>query len=168
MFYMEDDSLFVRDEESVNGVFVRIHETVLLEAGDRFLVGEQLFEVQTGTGQGQNLDEDLTHFFGTELRPFHWRLQQILDGGQPGSCRCLKDGELTLGRDGCDLDFPADRFISGKHCALRMTEQGIELVDQGSRNGTYLRIKEPHRLVEADHLFIGKQLLRVELSGGAD
>ena len=62
----------MRDEASLNGVFLRIHGEITLEAGDRFMVGEQLFELVRVEGQGQTIDEELTHFFGSTVYAHHF------------------------------------------------------------------------------------------------
>ena len=167
MFYIEDNAFFVRDESSLNGVFVRIRDRVDLKVGDQFLVGEQLFEVSLNQRVGESMDGEMTHFFGSLSNSVKWRINQILDGGRPGLSRDLSSTDLSIGRSGCEVDFPADRFISGRHCVIRADDDKVELIDDSSRNGTYLRMDAPHKLAEGDHLFIGKQLLRVELSGGA-
>ena len=38
------------------------------------------------------------------------------------------------------------------------------LTDAGSKNGTYVRIEGEHELSHGDYLFLGKQLLRVEMT----
>ena len=42
-FFYRDGRLVVRDEGSLNGVYLRVRGTVELSAGDQFLAGEQLF-----------------------------------------------------------------------------------------------------------------------------
>ena len=37
-------------------------------------------------------------------------------------------------------------------------------VDLGSKNGTFLRLKEESLLSHGDYVFIGQQLLRVEIT----
>ena len=73
---------------------------------------------------------------------------------------------VTIGREGVDIEFPDDRFISGRHCALEFTPQGYTLTDLGSRNGTFVRISESQTLEHGDFIFLGRQLLRVEIGSG--
>ena len=65
----------------------------------------------------------------------------------PNALYFVLTGELVLGRrsesdERPDVDlapygaFPAG--LSRRHCLLRRTSEGIELVDLGSRNGTYV------------------------------
>jgi len=165
LFFIEDNAFHVRDEASLNGVYIRIHGEMELEAGDRFMVGEQLFELVHIKSAAQTVDDELTHFFGSAAQNAQWRIQQILDGGQDGLSRYVRTNPLSIGRGGCEIDFPTDRFISGRHCFVEVRDTRVILTDDGSRNGTYVKLKSTHQLSDGDHLFIGKQLLRVELSG---
>ncbi len=50
----------------------------------------------------------------------------------------LKAGMNTIGRAGqCDVVIP-DEYMSGKHAAIRIDDNGPILIDLGSRNGTFL------------------------------
>ena len=44
------------------------------------------------------------------------------------------------------------------------TPAGWGVTDQESRNGTYVRIQGEQELAHGDYLFLGKQLLRVEMT----
>ena len=76
---------------------------------------------------------------------------------------CTSDPVLTIGREGCDLNFEQDRFISRNHARIEFREDSVLLRDLDSRNGTYFRLKEAVPLSHGDQIFIGRQLLRVEL-----
>ena len=39
------------------------------------------------------------------------------------------------------------------------------LSDLGSRNGTYLRIRDEMELKHGDYLFVGRTLVRIEITG---
>jgi pSer/pThr/pTyr-binding forkhead associated (FHA) protein len=46
-----------------------------------------------------------------------------------------------------------------------MVSDGVfNLVDADSKNGTYVRIKSPTPLQHGDYLFLGRELLRVEMT----
>ena len=53
---------------------------------------------------------------------------------------------------------------------LRTTEVGIgrptklRPLDMNSRNGTYLRLRQERELAHGDYIFIGKKILRVEVT----
>jgi pSer/pThr/pTyr-binding forkhead associated (FHA) protein len=168
-FVYRDKKLYVRDEGSANGVFVRILKPIGIAAGTTFLVGEQLLRVEAVPPEGVPVpDEEGTYFYGSPRRPSRLQLIQLLAGGSSGTIFRARDGELTIGREGNDVNFPDDPFISGHHArvvALDGTNgTRFQLVDQGSKNGTFLRVSDETQLVHGDYVFIGQQLLRVEIT----
>src|SRR5262245_1108895 len=56
-FFYRDGRLIVRDERSINGVYLRIHGGQDVAYGSRFLVGEQVLEVQRPGGQDDDLHD---------------------------------------------------------------------------------------------------------------
>jgi pSer/pThr/pTyr-binding forkhead associated (FHA) protein len=92
-------------------------------------------------------------------------LTQQLAGGGEGLVRSATGTTMAMGREGNDLDFPDDRFISGHHAKLDLSDDAkVLLTDTGSRNGTFVRIKGAQELFHGDYLFVGQQLFRVEIS----
>ena len=91
---------------------------------------------------------------------------QLLAGGGEGRIVSAQATMLTLGREGGHMNFPNDRFISGRHARLDSASDShhVILTDTGSRNGTFVRIKGAVELFHGDYIFIGQQLLRVEIS----
>jgi pSer/pThr/pTyr-binding forkhead associated (FHA) protein len=78
---------------------------------------------------------------------------------------CARESSITVGRDGCDMNFPNDPYMSGRHCRVELGADGrYTLVDLGSKNGTYVRIHNERELVHGDYVFIGRELLRVDIS----
>src|SRR6185312_9699725 len=72
---------------------------------------------------------------------------------------------ITVGREGNDVNFLDDPFISGRHAQITMSADGqIALTDLGSQNGTFVRITDELPLEHGDHVFLGQQLRRVEIS----
>jgi len=62
----------------------------------------------------------------------------VLDGPDRGASAVSTDDELTIGTaEGVGLRL-TDPSISRHHCALKVTERGLELRDLGSTNGTYV------------------------------
>ena len=62
-----------------------------------------------------------------------------------------------------DINFPDDPFISGRHAELRITNGVLSVTDLGSRNGTFVRVQSERVLKHGDYVFLGQQLLRVEI-----
>ncbi|MCD6497968.1 MAG: FHA domain-containing protein [Deltaproteobacteria bacterium] len=164
-FYYDNGKLFVRDEESTNGVFIRITEPVSLASGDTFLVGEQLLRVEkTRDEEAPSVDDFGTYFYGSPSFQAVFQVVQILHGGTVGRiCRARGD-KLTMGREGTDFNFPDDPFISGQHAQVEFVDgDHFVLTDHGSKNGTFLRVRQPRELLHGDYVFLGQQLLRVEI-----
>lgn len=163
-FFYRDSKLVVRDEGSLNGVYVRVRGTVDISPGDTFLAGEQLFRLETTPKPSDGQDQDGTYFYSSPKHPSPFRLAQVLQGGPLGMTVCARGTSLQIGREGGDLNFPVDLYMSGSHCRLDEAEGKFTLTDLNSRNGTYVRIKSERELAHGDYLFIGRKLLRVELN----
>src|SRR5687767_8302938 len=87
-FFYRDGQLVVRDESSQNGVFVRIHGGVDIALGTRFLVGEQMLEIQPVPATPDDATEDGTYFFASPRRGAVLRVVQTLRGGDTGLVVC--------------------------------------------------------------------------------
>jgi pSer/pThr/pTyr-binding forkhead associated (FHA) protein len=163
-FFYRDGGLVVRDEGSVNGVYIRIRGTINLTASDRFLVGEQLLEVEAITDESKfdEPSEDGTYYFASPRRQARFRIVQHLRGGDTGlAYRAQTDG-VSIGREGNDINFPDDPFISGHHAQVRFGDR-LLLTDLDSKNGTFVRVRDERPLKHGDYVFLGQQLLRVEI-----
>lgn len=164
-FIYRGEKLIVRDEGSKNGVYVRIRQPTRANGGDQFLCGEQVFRVDPTPKDTSGPDPDQTYFYSSPKRPSPFRVTQILAGGSSGMVYCARENAITIGREDCDMNFPEDVYMSGHHARIEMTSDGgFNIVDNGSRNGTYLRIKGEKELAHGDYLFLGRQLLRVEMT----
>jgi pSer/pThr/pTyr-binding forkhead associated (FHA) protein len=168
-FFYKDQKLFVRDESSCNGVFVRIVRPQQLQPGQVFLVGEQLLRVEHVAAEAQPVpDADGTYFYGSPRRPSKLALVQMLAGGFPGMVFRAREDTLSIGREANDVNFPDDPFISGRHAQIQAleTKEGprFTLTDLGSKNGTFVRIPDEAQLYHGDYVFVGQQLLRVEIT----
>jgi len=163
-FFYRDGKLVVRDEGSLNGVYIRVRGTVDIAAGDTFLAGEQFFRLDPMPKAADGQDPDGTYFYSSPKHPSPFRLLQILQGGAIGMTVCARGNSLQIGREGGDLNFPMDLYMSGSHCRIEEHGGKFTLTDLNSRNGTYVRIKSERDLTQGDYLFIGRKLLRVELN----
>jgi pSer/pThr/pTyr-binding forkhead associated (FHA) protein len=164
LFY-RNGKLVVRDEGSLNGVFWRVHGTVDLAPGDLFLAGEQLFLVEGAPRPGDGPAPDGTYFYTSPKHQTHFKLVQLLEGGAAGMAVCARAPALQIGREGGELNFPLDLYMSAAHCRVEDTGGGaLTLTDLNSRNGTYIRLKTERELGHGDYLFIGRKLLRVEIT----
>lgn len=163
-FYYREGRLVVRDEGSVNGVYIRVRGSVELQPGDLFVAGEQLFQLERTPAEPEPTDAEGTQFFCSPKYPSPFRLNQILEGGAVGMTVCAQGGGLQIGREDGDLNFPGDVFMSARHCSLTETGGKFQLTDHDSRNGTFVRLGSERLLNHGDYLFIGRKLLRVEMN----
>jgi len=163
LFY-RGGKLVVRDEGSLNGVFWRVSRSVDVSVGDHFLVGEQLFRIDVGLKSGDGPAPDGTYFYSSPKHPAQFKLVQILQGGAPAMAVCARGSGLQIGREGGDLNFPMDLYMSAAHCKLEDSGGRLTLTDLNSKNGTYVRLKTEKELAHGDYLFIGRKLLRVEVT----
>jgi len=164
-FFYRDGALVVRDEGSLNGVYIRIRGAVPLKAGQTFLAGEQLFRVEAAEPIADDgPDGDGTVFYGSPRKEAAFRITQIFRGDAPGLIVNAAGRAVTIGRDGVDLNFPEDLFMSGEHCRVEGRGRDFTLTDLNSRNGTYVRITDERVLQHGDYVFIGRKLLRVEMN----
>jgi pSer/pThr/pTyr-binding forkhead associated (FHA) protein len=163
LFY-RGGKLVVRDEGSLNGVFLRVRGGVEVSLGDYFLAGEQLFRIEGATKPNDGPAPDGTYFYSSPKHPAQFKLVQILQGGAPGMAVAARGSGLQIGREGGDLNFPIDLYMSAAHCKIEESGGKLMLTDLNSRNGTYVRLKAEKDLAHGDYLFIGRKLLRVEIT----
>jgi len=107
---------------------------------------------------------DQTHFYSSPRRPSAFRVTQVLEGGMDGIVCCAHEQSVQIGREDCDINFPDDVHMSPRHARVEMSGESLELVDENSQNGTYVRIRGERELSHGDYLFLGRNLLRVEVT----
>jgi len=165
-FISQTGRLFVQDLDSANGVFLRIKKPTPLEDRSHILVGEQLLLVKHRPFGDGSPNENGTYFYGSPRPPGEFQVIQHLAGGGLGRTVTADGASLSMGREGNTMNFPDDRFISGNHARLDASSDGdhVILTDTGSRNGTFIRITGAQELFHGDYLFVGQQLLRVEIA----
>jgi len=158
------NTLVVRDLGSKNGVYLRVREPVEARAGDHVLAGDEVFRFELLAAPANGPDPDGTFFSGTPWKAASFRLLQVLEGGADGTAVASRDGAITVGREGCDFNLPADPFLSTQHFRVAEVNGRCLLTDLASRNGTFLRIRDEQELAHGDYLFVGRNLLRVEVT----
>lgn len=97
-----------------------------------------------------------------EPEPVKGKLHLVMEGGQPGEVYDLED-ETVIGRNNGAITFPHDGFMSGRHARIERRGSTFVLTDEGSRNGTFVKIKGEVELKPGDTILVGKQLFRFEV-----
>ena len=74
----------------------------------------------------------------------------------------------TIGRIGCDVNCPQDTLLSDHHASIFQRDGAFFLRDDGSRSGTYLRIRHgyPVSVAPGGIVRLGRQILVVAEDGG--
>jgi pSer/pThr/pTyr-binding forkhead associated (FHA) protein len=163
-FFYRDGALFVRDEGSLNGTYVRIHEPTPLSDGDTFIAGEHVFRFERLQTPSLFTLGDGTQIHVSPVGELRFRVAEVVVGGYLGACYASPHHEVAVGREGCDLSYPTDLRMSKRHVKVTDDSQRALLIDLNSKNGTFLKIRQPWQLHHGDLVFLGKQLLRVELT----
>ena len=159
---------FVRDLESVNGVYVRLRAQERLQHADLVLIGLEVlrFEVVSDAEKGLSpAVERGTQIFGSPSAPRHMRLCQRTVEGVTRDVYYPTRDEAVVGREQGDIVFTNDPFMSRRHAAItRDPSNGtFSLRDLGSSNGTYLAIRSERELTPGDHVRIGQHLFRLDV-----
>lgn len=67
---------------------------------------------------------------------------------------------LRIGKEtGADISLPDDTYASHAHARLLVRDSGVEIEDLGSRNGTFIQVRDKERLRNGDRLLIGTTVL---------
>jgi pSer/pThr/pTyr-binding forkhead associated (FHA) protein len=77
----------------------------------------------------------------------------------------LQSAVTTLGRQGADINFPDDDYLSPLHAQFLYLDGILTVRDLGSKNGTWLYLDEPHKLSDGDLVLLGSQILRFRRLG---
>lgn len=162
-FRYANGQLVLRDQGSLNGVYVRITGTRAIEPGTTVLVGEQVLSIGLARVVEDLPDAEGTYYSASMLRPAVVEIVQQLRGGASGWVFRPATDTVSIGREGNDINFPDDPFISGRHAQLQAAAGVLSVTDLGSRNGTFVRVTGEQALRHGDYVFLGQQLLRVEI-----
>lgn len=104
---------------------------------------------------------------GSQIGPGVPRYQLSRKGDQRGTESVhMTGGELTIGKGGdCHLVIADDEYVSRHHAKLVQSDGMVFLEDQGSSNGTFLRVRRPVALEPGDEIVVGTCFLRFEETG---
>ena len=150
---------------SLNGTFIRIDGQAKLEHGDSFRLGQQLlrFEEMRFVDALVPEPDDGTRVMGSPTPSVVWgRLSQVVTPRLTASTFLLTGEQVKIGREKGDITFPGDRYMSGSHSVVIRRSDGYYLKDQGSSNGTFIRIKGRQALPQDRYFLAGRQLFRFE------
>ncbi len=167
-FFRQDGAWYLRDLNSVNGVYRRLRKPASLGSGDLVLLGLEVLEFEVVDHAERGLGHAIQHgvlVFGSPAAPRRARLRQRTVEGVVRDVYHLISDETTIGRETGDIVFTSDPFMSRRHAAIQWDGEAEEyvLVDLNSSNGTYLAIRDDVRLDNGDFIRLGQHLFRVDL-----
>ena len=90
------------------------------------------------------------------------KLVTIEQTGKEGMIFTIKAGETLCGRVNGVILFFDDPYVSPTHCLFKFRDGRLRIVDQGSLNGVFLRVRTERKLADQDYLRVGRQLFRFE------
>lgn len=158
---------YLRDLDSVNGVYLRLRDPVELRDGDHFLIGQQVFRYELLGDSEQPLGPARLQgvlAFGTPEVPRFARLVQYTTEGLPRDIYYIYRDETVLGRENGDVVFTDDPFLSRRHAVVTIDRAARRAVlkDLSSSNGTSIRLREEHAVSNGDQFRVGRHLFRFD------
>ncbi|MDB4988043.1 MAG: Basic proline-rich protein precursor [Myxococcaceae bacterium] len=161
-FSFESNQLVVRDEDSLNGIYLRVDRDVPIELreGSIFRIGQELirFNVIVPTPVGADGVETM----GSPNPGYVGRLSLVIGRSTTGNSFPIPPQGLHLGRERGDLIFPEDGYVSGLHARIHGEHGRVFLTDVGSSNGTFIRVIGRQVIRSGDLILMGQQLFRAE------
>jgi pSer/pThr/pTyr-binding forkhead associated (FHA) protein len=157
------DGVLVKDEGSLNGVFVRLsaEQRHLLAPGQIFRIGQELIEFEALDPEGP--DDDGVEPLGSPIKGYIGRIAMVLGRKARGAAFPVPETGLSLGRERGEVLFSDDGYVSGLHCRLSYEDGQVYLTDLGSSNGTFVRVLSEEKLGAGEIMLLGQQLFRVQL-----
>jgi len=152
--------LWLEDLGSTAGTFLRLRAARALVFGDEIRLGRQLLRLEPLPRPNPAAGD--ARPWGSPDPGYRARLVQVLEGGGTGEAFPLRPGSTILGREGGDVAFPGDRYVSARHARVDVIGAAVSVSDLGSSNGTFVRVTGPVEISAGDQFLVGMQLLRVE------
>lgn len=162
-FTIANNKLKVRDEASLNGVYVRLARDtpVELRPNDVFRIGQEIVKFEPLKFPDASPDGVIR--LGAPATGYVGRIALVIGRETNGNAFPVPETGVHMGRERGDVLFPEDGYVSGLHCRIAHENGKTYLTDLGSSNGTFLRLREELEVRSGDVLLMGQQLFRVSL-----
>lgn len=160
-FTFQGSSCTVKDENSLNGVYVKLKRDnpVKLADGDVFRIGQEL--VRFNALSAPQLVDGVEPM-GSPNPGYVGRIALVIGRDSYGNGYPIPPDGIHLGRERGDVIFPEDGYVSGLHCRIHYDGANCVLTDVGSSNGTFVRVRGSRTVVSGDLLLMGQQLFRLQ------
>jgi pSer/pThr/pTyr-binding forkhead associated (FHA) protein len=152
--------LQIDDAGSINGIFLKIPQEHTLVEGDVFVCGDSVFRFSSESSL--ITPEDFKLFAAPDEVCPKATITRIMTGGADAQVFPVIQATMSIGREGCDICCPEDKYMSRSHAFLEVVGKDLVLKDKQSRNGSYIKTSGQVNAVEGDVVLIGRQILRVE------
>lgn len=166
-FTVRGAEVFVRDLESLNGVYYRIAEVTELSHADQIRIGQEVLQYFHLDADDAMIPPatDGTVTAGAPPQAAWGRLERKSTPESASFAFLLRGPEVSLGREIGDIVFRDDGYVSGRHMRLFRDGDRTFAEDLRSSNGTFLRIREERKLKDGALILMGKQPFRLVLGG---
>lgn len=91
-----------------------------------------------------------------------WSLVAVQHDGSEGQSFAVSEQGLTIGRKRGKIRFDEDPFLAPLHAHIEVYGNHLKIVDLGSENGIYLRIRNKIQVYRGDRFLLGNQLLGLD------
>lgn len=162
-FILKGDACTVRDEQSLNGVYVKLarDRPARLAHNDVFRIGQEIMRYEAIPDAEQ---VDGVEVMGSLNPGFLGRVCLVIGRESIGHAHTIAPDGIYLGRERGDVIFPEDGYVSGLHCRIHRDGNAVALTDIGSSNGTFLRVRGERKLVSGELVLMGQQLFRLQFA----
>lgn len=143
----------------------KVVEGACRNCGSKYVRGSDLFCASCGTRVGDRVSivKPTSAIIGA--RNSTPSISILDERGEPSRTFNLDRGEAVIGRGDADIKFEFDVYLSPLHARIDLNDGSLWLRDLGSRNGSWVFIDEPTKLVDGDLIMIGSQLIRFRRLG---
>jgi hypothetical protein len=148
-------------------VVAQAQEMACRNCNATYVKGADLFCSTCGTRVGERVSvvKPVSAVIDGMARESGPRIAILDERGEPSSVFELDRGEAIIGRGDADIKFEFDVFLSPLHARIDLNEGSLWLRDLGSRNGSWVFIEAPTKLIDGDLILIGSQMLRFRRLG---
>lgn len=162
-FRLVSGRLFVKDENSLNGVYRKLmrDKPVELKSSDVFRIGQEILKFEPL--EKPVASPDGVERLGAPSKGYIGRVALVVGRETTGNAFPVPETGIHLGRERGEVLFPEDGYVSGLHCQIAMNGGRVYLTDLGSSNGTFMRMKEEVEVTTGDILLMGQQLFRIAM-----
>lgn len=89
-----------------------------------------------------------------------FKLQHIRKDGSMGAEYAMKDGKLTVGRQGCDASFATDPHLAPQHARFYVDRGQLMVEDISQGAGIFVRLVATYTLQGGDIVMMGRQVFQ--------